>query len=195
MAFSGPSSLWGPTSFPCLWKSKPILIFNSFYSNPYTRILMFSKQINESNLLIPKRDKWYLHTTDPKDLKKIKIKPKAHWSQRKDMGWHRGVRIMVSASHCAESWEKKESSLFTHRPVLPLWTWNSLGAWNVSGDYGIVLVWLIFLLIKLFIILFKQRQHQNDLPPFIFKEVWVVGFLGITIKARGHVVAKDPLHL
>lgn len=90
MAFSGPSFHWGPTSFPCLWKSKPILIFSSFYSNPYTRLLMFFKQINESNLLTPTRDKWYLHTTDPKDSKKIKIKPKAHWSQEKDMDWHQG---------------------------------------------------------------------------------------------------------
>lgn len=156
MAFSGPSSLWGPTSFPCLWKSKPILIFNSFYSNPYTRLLMFFKQINESNL-IPKRDKWYLHATDPEDLKKIKIKPKAHWSQRKDMGWHQGRQDHGFGQPLRWKLEKKESSLFTHRPVLPLWTWNSLGAWNVSGDYGIVLVWLIFLFIKLFIILFKQR--------------------------------------
>jgi len=47
---------------------------------------MFFKEINELNLLKPKRDKWYLHTTDPKDPKNIKIKPKAHWSQRRDMG-------------------------------------------------------------------------------------------------------------
>lgn len=142
MAFSGPSSLWRPTSFPCLWKSKPILIFNSFYSNPYTRILMFSKQINESNLLIPKRGKWYLHTTDPKVLKKIKIKPKAHWSQRKDMGWHQGRQDHGFGQPLRWKLEKKRKF-----PIYPQacpslvnmkLTWSMKCFWRLWHCFGLV---------------------------------------------------------
>lgn len=127
MAFSGTSSHWGPTFFPYLWKSKQILIFNSFYSNPYTRLLMFFKQINESNLLISKKDKWYLHTTDPKALKKIKIQSPLEPEERHGLTAGTSGSLFWPAT-ALKAGKKKGSSLSTHRPLLPVRTSNLLGA-------------------------------------------------------------------
>lgn len=170
-AFSGPNSLWGSTSFPCLWKSKPILIFNSFYSNPYSRLLMFFKQINESNFLIPKRDKWYLHTTDTKELKKINLKHKIYWSQRKDIGWHWGCQDCGFDQPLCWKLERKEFSVYPQ--VCPSLvniklTWSMKCFWTLWHCFGLVNISFHKVFIMLFIMFSKESQHQNDLPPFIF---------------------------
>lgn len=131
MAFSGPSSPWGPTSFLCLWNSKPILIFNIFYSKRYTRLLMFLKQINKSSNTQERQVVFaYNRSQRPQEDKNkttCPLEPEEKHGLTPGVSGSRFGRLLRSGLG------KQESSLFTHRPVLPLRTSNSLGAWNTMA--------------------------------------------------------------
>lgn len=103
MAFSGPSYLWGPTSFSCLWKSKPILISDSFYSNS------FNIQKKTIGICIQQN----LEVQEDKENQNHNTKSTAGRAKT----WYvpRGISIVLVIC-CTESWVERKNKV----PYLPI---------------------------------------------------------------------------